>query len=138
MKQPEATEPCPCGGKRFGDCCGRFLDPSREWLPASAEELMRSRYSAYALRDEGWLQRTWHSSTRPQGAVTEDGLTWLGLEVRRSVEPALGDATGLAVVEFVARYRADGRGHRLHEISRFKREDGEWRYLDGSFPEKKK
>jgi SEC-C motif-containing protein len=133
-----ATEPCPCGGKRFGDCCGRFLDLSRGLLPTSAEELMRSRYSAYALRDEGWLQRTWHSRTRPQGALTHDGVIWLGLEVRRGVESALDNATGLATVEFVARYRAGGRGHRLHEISRFEREDGEWRYLDGSFPEKKK
>lgn len=133
-----AAQACPCGGARFGDCCGRFVDRERGLLPASAEELMRSRYTAYVLRDEDWLHRTWHSRTRPQGAVTEEGATWLGLEVRRHVPPAPDDEAGMASVEFVARYRADCRGHRLHEISRFEREDGQWRYLDGSFPEKKK
>lgn len=139
MNNPAAAQPCPCGGARFGDCCGRFLDRERGLLPGSAEELMRSRYTAYVLRDEDWLHRTWHSRTRPEGAVTEDGVTWLGLEVRRHVpDGADSDAATTATVEFVARYRADGRGHRLHEISRFEREHGAWRYLDGSFPEKKK
>ena len=90
---------------------------------------MRSRYSAYVLGLEPYLLATWHASTRPPSLdLAADGATrWLGLEVRR--HQLQDDAH--AVVEFVARYRVAGRGHRLHEVSRFVREDGCWRYLDG-------
>ncbi len=93
---------------------------------------MRSRYTAYTLGNEAYLQATWHPSTRPAEMATDDGAKWLGLEVRKHL-PA-GDA---ATVEFVARYKLGGRAHRLHEISRFVREDGRWFYIDGSFPETK-
>lgn len=92
---------------------------------------MRSRYSAYALQDEAYLQMSWHSSTRPAAPLTDAKTKWLGLEVRAAVEE--GDS---ATVEFVARCRVDGRGQRMHEVSRFVREDGRWFYVDGSFPEK--
>lgn len=92
---------------------------------------MRSRYSAYVLRDEAYLQKSWHAATRPAAPVTEAGVKWLGLEVRKVLQE--GDQ---ATVEFVARCRIDGRGQRLHEVSRFRREDGQWFYVDGSFPEK--
>ena len=89
---------------------------------------MRSRYSAYVLNLHDYLLATWHESTRP--ASLEDSPTrWLGLEVKRHAEQDAAHAT----VEFVARFRADGRGHRLHETSRFVREDGRWFYLDGDF-----
>lgn len=92
---------------------------------------MRSRYTAYTLRNEPYLKATWHESTRPDEAVAQDAdVKWLGLEVRRHV-PAGEDAT----VEFVARYKIGGRAHRLHEISRFVREAGRWYYINGSFPE---
>ena len=89
---------------------------------------MRSRYSAYVMKLEAYLLATWHSSTRPVALdLAADDCKWLGLEVRRH---GLSDATH-AVVEFVARYRVAGRGHRLHESSRFVREDGRWYYVDG-------
>ena len=123
---------CPCGGSAYTQCCGRFIDGGA--LPSTAEELMRSRYSAYTLRNEPYLQLTWHATTRPDEAVAQDeGMKWLGLEVRKHAQD--GDK---ATVEFVARYKMGGRAHRLHEISRFVREDGQWFYLDGSFPESKK
>lgn len=87
---------------------------------------MRSRYSAYVMRLYDYLLATWHDSTRPS-SLDEAPTRWLGLEVRRH-EPI--DQTH-ARVEFVARYRVDGRGHRLHEISRFVREGGRWYYVDG-------
>ena len=92
---------------------------------------MRSRYSAYALKLEAYLMDTWHASTRPAALnLAADTAKWLGLEVRKHI-PESGNS---ATVEFVARCRIAGRAHRLHEISRFVREDGRWYYVDGEFP----
>ncbi len=90
---------------------------------------MRSRYTAYTLRREDYLLATWHPSTRPNSlGLAQDAATkWLGLEVKRH---ELQDANH-AVVEFVARYRVNGRAHRMHETSRFVRENGRWFYVDG-------
>ena len=94
---------------------------------------MRSRYSAYVLKLADYLLATWHPSTRPSELdLAADTTKWLGLEVRRHQV----DDDRHATVEFVARYRIDGRGHRLHEISRFVREDGRWYYLSGELIEK--
>ena len=93
---------------------------------------MRSRYCAYAMSLESYLQATWHASTRPPTLDLSADLDtrWLGLEIRRH------EATGAdtAIVEFVARYKIGGRAHRLHEVSRFVLENGRWYYLDGEFP----
>ena len=98
---------------------------------------MRSRYAAYVLRLASYLLATWHPSTRPSALDLEDpDLCWLGLEVRLHRVPAGGprDASGreVAEVEFVARSRRHGRALRLHETSRFVREDGRWYYVDGT------
>jgi SEC-C motif-containing protein len=131
-KQKASVNPCPCGAGNYAQCCGRFIEAGLQ--PESAEQLMRSRYSAYVLRDDAYLAATWHPSTRPAGPVAQDKSTkWLGLEVRRHV-PA-GDS---AIVEFVARSRTGGRAQRMHEVSSFVRENGQWLYVDGSFPEDKK
>ena len=125
------VQPCPCGGQSYENCCGRFIDNGE--IPETAELLMRSRYSAYVLHKETYLKATWHASTRPVDTVAQDdGTRWLGLDVKKHV-PAGDEAT----VEFVARYKVGGRAHRLHEVSRFVREDGKWFYVDGSFPETK-
>jgi SEC-C motif-containing protein len=124
------SKECPCGARAYAQCCGRFIDDGH--VPQSAEELMRSRYAAYTLRNEPYLKATWHASTRPEAVFAEDdGAKWLGLEVRKHVP--VGDE---ATVEFVARYKVGGRAHRMHEISRFVREEGRWYYVDGSFPER--
>lgn len=119
--------PCPCGGNRYADCC----QPLHAGTAAvSAEQLMRSRYSAYVLLEEAYLLASWHPSMRPTAlglAAQQPAPTWLGLSVKR--HSADGDH---AIVEFVARLRlGGGRAQRLHEISRFVREDGRWYYLDG-------
>jgi len=91
---------------------------------------MRSRYSAYVLQLHDYLLATWHKSTRPE-SLEDSPTRWLGLEVKRH---ALDETdNNAATVEFVARYRTEGRGHRLHEISRFVREDGRWYYVAGDF-----
>lgn len=91
---------------------------------------MRSRYSAYVLRLEPYLLQTWHASTRPShlGLAQESpSPTWLGLSVKRA-----SHEDDRAVVEFVARLRVGGgSARRLHETSRFVREDGRWYYVDG-------
>lgn len=89
---------------------------------------MRSRYSAYVLGREDYLLATWHASTRPVALdlAASPRPKWLGLEVKAHL-PA-GDA---ATVEFVARFKTGGRAQRMHEISRFVREDGRWYYVDG-------
>jgi SEC-C motif-containing protein len=120
--------PCPCGtNKKYADCCARYLDGAE--IPPTAEALMRSRYTAYTLLREAYVLATWHASTRPQqlGLAEDVSSKWLGLEVKRHQQ--LDDAH--AIVEFVARYKVAGRAHRLHEVSRFVREDGRWFYVDG-------
>ena len=89
---------------------------------------MRSRYSAFVVQDAAYLVATWHPSTRPPAIDFEQGLKWLGLQVR---EHRVLDPTH-AEVEFVARSRLAGRAHRLHERSRFVCEDGRWYYVEGT------
>ncbi len=88
---------------------------------------MRSRYSAFVLNRNDHLKATWHASTRPADVSQDEGTKWLGLEVRHHT---VTDADH-AQVEFVARYRTAGRATRIHELSRFVREQGRWYYLDG-------
>lgn len=90
---------------------------------------MRSRYSAFVVGSTEHLLGTWHPTTRPSTLTWEPGVRWLGLEVR--AHRMTGADT--AEVEFVARSRNAGRGHRLHERSRFLREGGSWYYLDGEW-----
>lgn len=119
---------CPCGSTRkYADCCARYVESGE--TASTAEVLMRSRYTAYTLLKEDYLLATWHASTRPSVlGLKEEALTkWLGLEVKRHEQQ---DADH-AIVEFVARYKVNGRAHRLHEVSRFVREGGHWFYLDG-------
>ena len=117
---------CPCGsGKELAACCGRFI--SGRDLPATAEQLMRSRYTAYVLGDRAYLAQTWHPDHFDPALSIEPDTKWLGLDVKQHAQQDADHAT----VEFVARYRLGGRGHRLHELSRFVREGGRWLYLDG-------
>jgi SEC-C motif-containing protein len=90
---------------------------------------MRSRYTAYVLEREDYLRQTWHPDSRPAALELDGRQNWLGLKVLRTERGGESDDDGL--VEFVARFKIDGRGHRLHEISRFERVDGRWFYLDG-------
>ena len=127
MSPPPNT--CPCGsGRAYAACCGRWHAGEHHLQAPDAEALMRSRYSAYVLGLEDYLLATWHASTRPVALNLdrEAPSKWLGLEVRAH---AASDDT--ATVEFVARCRVGGRAQRMHETSRFVREDGCWFYVDG-------
>ena len=128
---------CPCGGRPAGSpylaCCGRYIEHLADTPAPDAQALMRSRYTAFVRGDAAYLQATWHASTRPSSLdlANSKGTRWLGLSVKCH-EPTGPDR---AIVEFVARYKIGGRAHRLHESSRFVREDGLWYYVDGEFPE---
>ena len=122
---------CPCGsGRALAECCGRFH--AGEAAP-DAERLMRSRYSAYVLGLEDYLLATWHPATRPSSMELDapPRPQWLGLTVRSHTPLDASHAT----VEFVARYKLNGRAYRLHETSRFERVDGCWLYVDGEIRE---
>jgi len=129
---------CPCeSGKPYSKCCEAY----HLGTPApTAEALMRSRYSAYALCHENpalidYLLQTWHPDTRPANLNLgdENASKWLGLQIRRRQNT---DAEN-AIVEFVARYKPasnlGGKAERLHETSRFKRVDNRWYYVDGDY-----
>lgn len=130
-----AKDACPCDSTRlYAHCCGRFHagEPA-----ASAEALMRSRYSAFVLCNEPYLLATWHSSTRPKSIEFEPQQKWLGLKIVTTETP---NGNGVrphfhfdtAHVEFIARYRVGGgSAARLHERSRFVQEHGRWAYVDG-------
>lgn len=129
--KPVAPSPCPCElGKPYAQCC----EPFHQGLPApTPEALMRSRYSAYVLRLSLYLLATWHASTRPRIDDLDLGTgntRWLGLKILCSEQASADEGT----VEFVARFRTGGApAVRLHEVSRFVRENGVWYYVDGAF-----
>ena len=127
-RKTEALTGCPCGsGASLEACCGPYIDGV---LPApTAEALMRSRYSAYALQQADYLRATWHPDTRPSRVRLDAEQRWIGLSIKATEAGCEGDTRG--VVEFVARFKVAGRGHRLHERSRFECIDGQWYYLNG-------
>jgi len=123
---------CYCGfEKPYESCCRRFH--SAAGSATDAEQLMRSRYSAYVLSLEDYLLATWHETTRPASLDFSGAqkTRWLGLEIKKH---CIVDAN-YAQVEFIARYKIGGLpAVRLHEISDFILEDGRWFYVAGVFP----
>ena len=116
---------CPCGlGDDYESCCGRL----HAGAPApTAESLMRSRYSAFAVRDAGYLLRTWHPSARPQTLTLDPARRWTRLAVLQTRDGGLFDATG--TVQFRAMYVQQGKRGVLAETSRFVRHDRHWTYV---------
>ncbi|WP_431046298.1 YchJ family protein [Streptomyces sp. P1-3] len=123
-----APEGCPCGlPAAYADCCGRFHGGRAQ--AATPEQLMRSRFSAFALHDEAYLLRSWHPETRPPAVDFDPELRWRRLEILGSTDG--GAFRNEGTVEFRAHYTAQGRPGELHENSRFVRLDGAWVYVDG-------
>ncbi|MEW1953810.1 YchJ family protein [Terrabacter sp. NPDC080008] len=120
---------CPCGSRTaYAACCGPLLAGER--AAATAEALMRSRYTAFAVGDAAYLLRTWHPRTRPDTVDLQPGTRWTGLEVVRTERGGPDDDEG--VVEFVASWlEPAGQRGRLHEVSSFGRRAGRWLYVDG-------
>ncbi|MGW1890931.1 YchJ family protein [Streptomyces sp. NPDC002004] len=123
---PRHPDVCPCGsGSAYRECCGRCH--TGEAAAVTAEALMRSRYSAFVVRDEAYLLRTWHPGTRPASVEFEPGLRWTGLEILGTSEGSAFHSTGTVT------FRASYEGGALDERSRFTRVDGAWVYVDGDF-----
>ncbi len=117
---------CPCGlGEPYGSCCGRFhRGPA---TAPTAELLMRSRFSAFAVGDTAYLLKTWHPDTRPGDLELDPVQRWTYLEILGKTGGGLLQNEG--TVEFRAHYRHAGLADSLHEDSRFVREDGQWVYV---------
>lgn len=126
----ENSKNCPCGQpKTLGECCGRFITDGE--APATAEELMRSRYTAFALHEVDYIVQTHHPDTR--GEVNRDeikrwseGARWLGLEILRTEDGQPGEDQGW--VEFIARFAEKGETKTHHELSFFQRHQGRWSF----------
>jgi len=121
-----STDRCPChSGEVFGACCGRFLGGAAD--APTAEQLMRSRYSAFVVGDAAYLLATWHPSTRPGELELDPAMRWFRLDVERRERGGPLDRDG--IVEFTAYYRHDGQRGEQHEASAFGREGGRWSYV---------
>jgi SEC-C motif-containing protein len=119
---------CLCGsGLEYSGCCELL---HRGAAAPTAEALMRSRFSAFALGLDAYLLASWHPSTRPATLELEDGRVWRKLQIVDTVAGGPDDATG--VVEFRASYRdADLVAGLVHERSHFERVARRWAYVDG-------
>jgi len=123
---------CPCGsGQTLGDCCGPLINGA----PApTAEALMRSRYSALVLGEISYLADTLSPDIRAdfdqiEAENTARDAQWLGLDVRAITGGLESDDSGS--VEFVARFKLQGKARVHHELSEFAREDGHWICVGG-------
>ena len=123
---------CYCGSKKnYEDCCYPFL--SGNLKPETPEQLMRSRYSAFCIKDVEYLFSTHHPSKRQLNerellAQTMRDSQWIGLKILSTDESQIDQRIGF--VEFVAFYKSKEEGQ-LHENSKFIREKDIWYYLDG-------
>lgn len=123
-----AEQRCPCGwGEPLGTCCGRYLSgPGGGAEAPTAEALMRSRYTAFAVGDVAHLLRSWHPRTRPDALELDAGVEWRRLVVLGVEAGSPFDDHG--TVEFDAHYRQAGRRGVQHEESAFVRHEGRWVY----------
>jgi len=121
----ETSDTCPCSkGQQYSTCCHRFIE--KDLLPETAEQLMRSRYSAFVLEDAAYLLKTWHPDQCPETIDFDTSTKWLGLKVIETKSGSKNDTEGW--VKFVARYKIAGKAHRIEEFSYFKKIGRQWVY----------
>ncbi|MEU7532163.1 YchJ family metal-binding protein [Saccharothrix sp. NPDC042600] len=118
---------CRCGsGEPYESCCAPYHQGDKQ--APTAEALMRSRFTAFALRDEAYLLATWHPTTRPRHLDFDPDQHWTHLQIHNRTEGTPFHTTG--TVEFTAHYRYQGEPQELHENSRFTREATRWLYVE--------
>jgi SEC-C motif-containing protein len=132
----ESSQSCPCGsGNSYRHCCCNYH--SGELYPATAEALMRSRYTAYVLKNADYLLGSWSPKTRPvQIDFSMPAVNWSGLEIIAIKKGTATDDKGM--ISFKAFYKADGKDHVMNEVSRFSKIAGRWYYVDGIVKENHK
>lgn len=124
---------CHCGSDRpYAECCEPFLTGAAR--PTTAEQLMRSRYSAFVTQSIDYLQQTLtpdtqHEFDRQHVSDWAASSDWQGLEVLSTEAGTADDDQGS--VEFVARFTVNGQSHAHHETGLFKQIDGQWYYERG-------
>ena len=132
MTQTAMTATCPCGStKTYGDCCAPLHQGKRK--ADTAEELLRSRYSAFTHGDVDYILNTHHTETKGQVERKEiedwaKNSKWGGLEIHGKHLGESKDQEGQIV--FVARYETDGKPFEHGEHSFFQRENGDWKFYD--------
>ena len=125
MLNIESSQHCLCGSNQeYLKCCGEFIEGIQD--AETPEQLMRSRYCAYQIKNENYLLNTWHESTRPESLnLTEDSTDWKKLKVIFASENK---------VHFVAYFTQDtlnsAKTYALTEVSNFVK-DKSWFYLNG-------
>jgi len=124
---------CPCGSTiGYEECCGPLIKGERQ--AATAEQLMRSRYSAYVLKEIGYLRSSLHPDHRSDfnektTRAWAERSEWHTLEIRGTVGGGPDDSEG--EVEFIATFTDNGTKHEHHETSSFKKESGTWYLVTG-------
>ncbi|MAF90438.1 MAG: hypothetical protein CL674_04130 [Bdellovibrionaceae bacterium] len=124
---------CPCEtGKDYQDCCAKFIEKGAK--PATAVELMRSRYSAFVVGEVQYLLDTHDPRSREELDVNEieawsKNSEWKGLNIIEITDGDKNDTDGK--VEFIASFEVDGEEHHHHERADFFRKGGVWFYKDG-------
>jgi SEC-C motif-containing protein len=122
---------CPCGSnKSYTACCERAHNDLS--AVATAEQLMRSRYSAFVLANGSYLMDSHHSSTRPVKErksieAWAKSVSWIRLEVLDREKGGVNDQKG--TVTFNAYFFENGKVDVIHEKSEFVKENGLWMYL---------
>jgi SEC-C motif-containing protein len=131
--EEEKNEPrCPCmSGLSYTSCCAKYHTGFSK--PETAEQLMRSRYTAYHLALVDYLVNTTHPEKlrphyRQQLESTKDDMDWIGLEV---ISSSMGTKTDkIGKVRFIAKYIINKEEGSMEEHSRFRRYKGDWVYYD--------
>lgn len=129
MELLQPTALCPCGSQLLAtSCCLPVLADHRR--AETALILMRSRYTAFALRHESHILASWHPKTRPTQLNFDDfPVKWIQLAIHQTTQGGKDDLQG--TVEFTSSYVEAGQFCHLREKSTFLRENGLWYYLNG-------
>lgn len=125
---------CPCGSvENFEKCCEPFL--TGKALPETAEQLMRSRYTAFTCKDIDYLKKTLAPESRGDFDATStkqwaDNAKWKGLKILSTQKGTAEDKKG--AVEFIATYQSGGEVLDHHETAQFRKsESGQWFFVEG-------